>query len=302
MTPAAVELAIEIRQEIEARYQEADQLRCRAIERAQIEADLAQRRFMLVDPNNRLVADTLEAEWNDKLGALAKAREESERARQQDQLVLDDAIRERLVAMTTDFKRLWADPNMPNRERKRLLTYLIEDATLIKYPAEGITTIHVRFRGGKTETLTALNPKSSAQQVKTPLKIVELVDELLEDYTYSEIADVLNKQGLRPGGSARAGRGEARFTAKRVAYLVHTYGLRLRYDRLRDRGMLTADEAAARLGIHVATLLSWAKHGIINRHAYNGHFFLYEDPGPNPPRKHCSRWNLLVDRAAAMGS
>ena len=80
MTPAAVELALEIRREIEARYEEADQLRCRAVERAQIEADLAQRRFMLVDPSNRLVADTLEREWNDKLRALAKAREERERA------------------------------------------------------------------------------------------------------------------------------------------------------------------------------------------------------------------------------
>ena len=84
MTPAAVELALEIRTEIEARYEEADQLRCRAVERAQIEADLAQRRFMLVDPGNRLVADTLEPEWNDKLRALAKAREERERARRED--------------------------------------------------------------------------------------------------------------------------------------------------------------------------------------------------------------------------
>jgi hypothetical protein len=71
-------------------------LRCRAIERAQFEADLAQRRFMLVDPANRLVADTLEAEWNDKLRTLAQAREERERARQQDQFLLDDAIRQRL--------------------------------------------------------------------------------------------------------------------------------------------------------------------------------------------------------------
>jgi DNA invertase Pin-like site-specific DNA recombinase len=62
MTPAAVELAIETRREIEARYEEADQLRCRAIERAQIDADLAQRRFMMVDPQNRLVADTLESD------------------------------------------------------------------------------------------------------------------------------------------------------------------------------------------------------------------------------------------------
>jgi hypothetical protein len=80
---------------IEARYEEADRLRCRAIERAQIEADLAQRRYMLVDPGNRLVADTLEGEWNDKLRALAKTQEARERARQEDQLVLDDAIRDR---------------------------------------------------------------------------------------------------------------------------------------------------------------------------------------------------------------
>ena len=71
MTPAAIELALEIRREIE----EADQLRCRAVERAQIEADLAQRRFKLVDPGNRLVADTLEREWNDKLRALTSAKQ-----------------------------------------------------------------------------------------------------------------------------------------------------------------------------------------------------------------------------------
>src|SRR5262249_62054377 len=98
MTPAAVELTLEIRREIEARCEEADRLRRRAIERAQIEADLAQRRFMLVDPNNRLVADTLEGEWNEKLRVLAKAREDRERAQEQDQLILDDAVRERMIA------------------------------------------------------------------------------------------------------------------------------------------------------------------------------------------------------------
>jgi hypothetical protein len=139
MTPAAVELALEIRREIESRYEEADQLRGRAVERAQIESDLAQRRFMLVDPNNRLVADTLEREWNDKLRGLAEAREEWERARHRDQIVLDDAIHQQLVAMTADFRKLWDDPSTLNRERKRLLAYIIEDATLVKIPAEQIT-------------------------------------------------------------------------------------------------------------------------------------------------------------------
>jgi hypothetical protein len=299
MTPAAVELALEIRREIEARYEEADHLRCRAVERAQIEADLAQRRFMLVDPQNRLVADTLEREWNDKLRALAEAREERERAQQRDHLVLDDAIRQRLMAMTADFRKLWDDPSTPNRERKRLLAYIIEDVTLIKIPTERITKIHVRFKGGKTETLTAWNPQSSAQQIQTAPEVVKLVDDLLDHYIYSEIADILNEQGFRPGGSARPGRSDARFTALRVAYLVHEYNLRSRYDRLRDRGMLTQSEAAARLGIHEATVVRWAEYGLVTRHAYNGHAWLYELPDPNGPVKHCSRWDRLVDRATA---
>jgi DNA invertase Pin-like site-specific DNA recombinase len=300
MTPAAVELALDIRREIEARYDEADQLRCRVIERAQIEAHLAQRRFMLVDPSNRLVADTLEREWNDKLRALAEAREERERARQRDQVVLDDTIRQRLATLTTDFRTLWDDPGTPNRERKRLLASIIEDATLLKLPAEGMTKIHLRFKGGKTETLTTLNPKSSAQQVKTPARLVEVVDTLLDTHIYAEIAALLNAQGLRPGGSARRGRSEARFTALRVAYLVHAYALRSRYDRLRARGMLTKSEAALRLGIHESTLVRWAECGLVTRHAYNAHAYLYGVSNSNLLGKHCSRWDRLVDRSAAL--
>jgi DNA invertase Pin-like site-specific DNA recombinase len=299
MTPAAVELAIEIRREVEARYEEADQLRCRAIERAQVDADLAQRRFMLVDPVNRLVADTLESDWNENLRTLAKARDERDRARREDRIVIDDAIRDRLVAMTTDFGRLWSDPSTPNRERKRLLAYLVEDVTLLKLPAERTTRIHVRFRGGQTTTLTTVNPKASWEKVKTRPEMVDLVDQLLEHHVYDEIADILNERGLRPGGAAWPGRGGARFTAGRVEYIAHAYGLRPRLDRLRARGLRTKKELAARLGIHESTLTSWVKHGIIKAHAYNGHAWLYEEPATRPV-KHCSRWDRLSDRAAAV--
>jgi hypothetical protein len=299
MTPAAVELALEIRREIRDRQQEADALRYRAVERAQVEADLAQRRFMMVDPANRLVADTLEAEWNEKLRALAAAREEWDHRRCEDGHP-DDATCERLLAMTADFKRLWKDPATPHREKKRMLAHIIEDVTLIKLPGEGITRIHIRFKGGKTETLTTPTPKSATEQIRTPPEIVELVDQLLENHIYSEIADILNERGLRPGGSARPGRGDARFTAKRVTYLVRAYRLRSRYDRLRDKGMLTRKEMTDRLGIHEATLYAWVKHGIIKAHTHNGHAYLFEDPGPDPPVKQNSRWNLLVGRAAAM--
>jgi hypothetical protein len=300
MTPAAVELALEIRKEIEARHDEADRLRLRAVERAQFDAELAQRRFMLVDPGNRLVADTLEREWNDKLRILGGAQKERERALRENRITLDDAIQERLIAMTTDFRTVWRDPALPNSERKQLLAYVIEDVTLLKFPAEGVTRIHVRFKGGKTETLTTQNPKSSAQQVKTKPEVVELVDRLLDNHICAEIADILNAKGIRPGGSARRNQANAQFTDLRVIYLVKQYGLRSRYDRLRDRGMLTKAEAASKLDITEGTLVRWAKYGLVTKHAYDGYRHLYEIPGPHVPVKQCSRWNTLVDRAAAL--
>jgi hypothetical protein len=215
--------------------------------------------------------------------------------------LLDQVTRERIIAMTTDFNKLWADPRIPNRERKRLIAHIIEDVTLIKLPAEGTTKIHVRFKSDKIQTLTAINPKSSVQQVKTQPQIVEMVDKLLEDHVYCEIANILNEKGLRPGGSSRPGRENTCFNAKFVAYLVHRYGLRSRYDRLRSRGMLTRQEAAARLNIHEQTLFRWADHGLVIKHAFTETAHLYEIPGTNPPSKHSSRWDRLIDRAAAAG-
>ena len=84
-----------------------------------------------------------------------------------------------------------------------------------------------------------------------------------------------------------------------MQYIVHAYGLRSRFDRLRDRGLLTKKELADRLGIRAFTLTSWVKHGIIKAHAYNGHAWLYEEPATRPT-KHCSRWDRLSDRAAGI--
>ena len=62
--------------------------------------------------------------------------------------------------------------------------------------------------------------------------------------------------------------------------------------------MLTTSEAAARLGIHESTLARWVECGLVTRHAYNAHAYLYEVPDPHLPEKHCSRWDRLADRSA----
>jgi hypothetical protein len=113
VTPMALEVTLTVHAELQARAAEADRLRARHVERARYEADVARRRFMQVDPENRLVADELEAEWNRTLRRLAAAQEEYERQRQRDRVLVDDAQRARILALAVDLPKLWQEPTRP---------------------------------------------------------------------------------------------------------------------------------------------------------------------------------------------
>src|SRR4029077_14913788 len=144
VTPMALEVTLAVQKELDARFEQADALRRKHVERAQYEVDVARRRYMRVDPDNRLVADSLEAEWNERLRALAEAKDQYARQREVEQAALDEQQRARILRLASDVPALWHDPATPDRERKRMLRLLIEDATLLK--GKDIT-VHVRFRG-----------------------------------------------------------------------------------------------------------------------------------------------------------
>lgn len=95
-----------MQQELQTRIEEVDKLRKKQVERARYESDLAQRRYMHVDPANRLVADSLEADWNEKLRALTEAQEQYERQQRQDRVAADEQQRARIAALASDFPRL----------------------------------------------------------------------------------------------------------------------------------------------------------------------------------------------------
>ena len=92
-TPLALEMELTVQDELKARFAEADLLRRKHVERIQYETDLARRRYMQVEPENRLVTDPLEGEWNQKLRSLKDAQEEYERQRKQDLKVIGVDIR-----------------------------------------------------------------------------------------------------------------------------------------------------------------------------------------------------------------
>jgi len=177
VSPVALEVALTVQQELQSRLEDADRLRQQQVERAQYEADLARRRYMRVDPDNRLVADSLEAEWNSKLRMLTETQQERELQRQRDRQALSGEQRAAILALAADFPKLWRDPNTPDRERKRMTRLLVEDVTLLR--AEKIV-LHIRFKGGATKTLTVPLPLNAWQQRATSPEVIREIDRLLD--------------------------------------------------------------------------------------------------------------------------
>ena len=259
MTPLALEVALSVQDELSSRAGEADRMRRQQVERSRYEAELAQRRYLRVDPDNRLVAVTLEAEWNNKLRALDVAREDYERQRQADAL-LDDDKRQRILALATDFPRLWRDPNTPARERKRMARLLIEDVTLLR--GDQVLDVHVRFCGGDTRSLQLPRPKSIVDLRKLDPAVVAEVNRLLDDHTDSEIAEALNVARYQPPMGDR-------FTIWIVWKIRRAHGLESRRDRLRRRGMLTLEEMAQTLAVHPQTVKNRGTRGQLVSVIYN---------------------------------
>jgi hypothetical protein len=234
--PVGLEVALAVQAELEKRLEEADKLRYRAVERAQYEVDLARRRYMQVDPDNRMVADQLEADWNGRLRGLREARDEYERARTEDQLAMDEEKKARIRSLASDFPALWQNPNTPSRERKRMVRLLIEDVTLRK---EDEITMNVRFKGGAVRTF--LIPKLRGEK-RTPPEVVALIDRLLDDHTEGEVAEILNEKGIVTGCGYS-------FDGRRVSLVRRKFKLKSRCDRLRAAGFLKLQEAAKKIGI-----------------------------------------------------
>jgi DNA invertase Pin-like site-specific DNA recombinase len=274
VAPMTLEMTLAVEQEMKARLDEADRLRHRQVERAQYEVDLARQRYMRVDPANRLVADSLEADWNSKLRARDEARHEYERQRTADRLAVDGNERHRILALATDFPAVWRDPKTPDRERKRMLALLIEDVTLTK---EREIIVAVRFRAGTTTTLTLPRPLTAQQLRATHPDVRQQIDILLREYTDAQVAHVLNTRGLRTGaGSA--------FDATSIQWVRFSAKLLSLKERLLAEGMLTTKQLGEKLGVERSTIARWRLQGLIQGRICNDvGEWLYWLPEPIPP-------------------
>ena len=293
VTPMALELTLAVQQEIQSRLDEADRVRHRQVERAQYETDRAHQRYMQVDPAHRLVAGSLEADWNAKLRALADAQDEYERQRAADRVVVDDAMRQRVLALATDFPAVWRNPDTPQPERKRMLNLLVEDVTLIK---QRRVTAQVRFRGGATTPLTLPRPRTAQELRVTSEDVRREMNALLDEYTDAHVAAILNERGRRIGA------GEA-FDPTRVQWVRFSAKLPSLKERLLTAGMLTGKQVAARLRVSRTTLGEWRRAGKIQARICNDRGeWLYRLPDGSPTTPPAPDSPHATDNSPARGA
>jgi DNA invertase Pin-like site-specific DNA recombinase len=252
MTPIALELTLAVQAELQARLDETDRLRDQQVQRVEHDVELARRRYLEVDPTNRLVASSLEADWNDKLRALHDTRERIERERRAAVDTYDEATKQRVLALATDFPTTWNDPATSVLDRKRMVALLIEDVTLIKHDEH--VELGVRFRGGATRTLTVPIPLNAWRGRQTHPNALARAAVLLRAHTDSEVAAALDAEGFVTGAGAR-------FDVPAVRWLRQRWKLKSFREHLLAAGKLTSSQIKQRLGIGRTQLGVWRRAG-----------------------------------------
>lgn len=282
MTPHALEIALSVQQELQADRRKTDELRKAHVERLRYECEHARRRYLRVDPDNRLVASSLEADWNQRLRDLRDAEDDYLRRQAEEIAVIDEKMQERIRRLSSDFPGVWNDARTADRERKRMVRLLLEDVTVRKGPTT--ITMYIRFKGGAAKTLDVPRPLPYCERTRVDKEVVREIDRLLDRHTNAEIAEMLNGKALL------SGQGKT-FDGMRVNKVRRAYGLKSRYTRLRARGCLTTKELTLRYGVCRDTVAKWRTSGMLAAHLANDEGeHLFEDPGP--AFKHCGRKKL----------
>jgi len=252
--PEEVALALAAAEEVADRRARTTRAAELAVERAHYEADRAERAFLACEPENRLVARSLEARWEAKLVDLAGA--EQALAQTTAQLAPRPA-RAELQALTSDLPRLWHAPTTSAKDRKRMLRTLIADVTVLPEPDRAKLRVGIRWHSGAAEELLTARRPSAMELRRTPAGAVELLRRLGSTRGDAELADELNQAGY-PTGAGRP------FDVKAVRWLRHVH--RVAAPAPFAPGELSVTGVAERLGITANAVHYWIQHGQLAAH------------------------------------
>ena len=258
ISPAGLEAAIAAQDLGEAQDQASLKQFRLQVERARYEAERAERRFRSVEPENRLVARTLESEWEHKLQDQRTTEAELSRKECEQRLLLTDTQREQIRALGSDLKRVWDAPTTTDRDRKELLRSLLEEVKINILPDEAKAHLVLRWKTGAITELDVIWRLPRKAPVRTDEDTIDLLRRLAIHHPDTVIAGVLNSQGRKTA------RGES-FTANRVSSLRTHWKIPCYQAPAKppEGELLTVQAAADQLSVAASTLLRWLADGFV---------------------------------------
>jgi len=255
LQPAELELALRALEELEARDAARRQHWQLRLQRADYEAQLAERRYAEVDPANRLVAATLEQRWNEALHRLAELQQCAQ-AQQSQALVLSAAQRAQVLALAEDVPRLWSAPTTTAKERKRLLRLLIKDVT-VERAAPKQLCVHIRWQGGALSEVAVSLPLSRPDQLRYPPASVERIKVLAATLDDAQIAAQLNQEGQNsPTGKA--------FTVAMIRWVRYKHTIPS--PPAADPDGLSVEQMMIKFGVSRHVVYYWIERGHVTAH------------------------------------
>ena len=258
IAPAGIEAALLAEKHIKADQEAAIAQWRLQVERARYETERAQRRYRAVEPENRLVARTLESEWERRLAELAAAEAELARRERQRPDRLTEEEWNRIRTLGADLRRVWEAPTTTDRDRKELLRTLLEEINIAVERSESKAHLTLRWRGGLITELDVSLRGKRTPPIRTDEDTIELIRRLATHYPDTVIAGILSRQGRRTA------RGH-RFTANRVGNVRGHWKIP-RFDSataFSEGELVTVQKAAEMLGVAPSTVHRWLADGFI---------------------------------------
>jgi Recombinase zinc beta ribbon domain len=226
------------------------------IEKAEYEAQRAERQYVAVEPENRTVARELERRWNERLQELEAVRAQAARAGEGRRPLTEQELA-RAQELGRNLEAVWRASTTTVRDRKRLLRTLVEEVQV--RTDDKCHGVRIVWKGGAVTDREVVRFRQGEATRSTAEDIVELVKKLACDFDDTQIACVLNRQGRRSGL-------DLAFTKSSVSSLRHKNHIPAcpkRKPRDEREGPFTADEAARELGVSMHTVHRWLRDGVL---------------------------------------
>jgi DNA invertase Pin-like site-specific DNA recombinase len=258
VTPAALEATLLSIQRLQTNRDSSLAQWHLEVERARYEAERAERRYRMTEPENRLVARGLETDWENRLRELSAAEVELRRREQQQPPELTPEQLHSIHSLGSDLRQVWDASTTTNRDRKELLHTLLEEVIIAVERAESRARLTLRWRGGIFTTLDLSLTRYQPQGVRTDEDTIDLIGRLAAHYNDGFIAGILNRQGRKTAYGER-------FTANQVGSLRRYHDIaRFQPPAEPPSGeLVTLSKAAEVLGVAPSTIHRWINDGFI---------------------------------------